>query len=61
VIAIRTDVNRELLTVIATFRAGPGKEEELRELASPHITDLSARLGDLVEGEVVVTRMRRVG
>lgn len=30
--AIPTDDNRDLLTIVATFRALPGKEDELREL-----------------------------
>lgn len=43
--SIPTDENRELLTVVATMRAKPGKEEELREVLEALIAPTRAEDG----------------
>jgi quinol monooxygenase YgiN len=105
IMPIPTDENRELLTVVATMRAKPGKEQELREmlsaiveptlvedgchtyalhqgvadpsvfvfyenwtsrdhlnahLGSPHLTSGLAGLGEVLDGETVITSLRRI-
>lgn len=103
--SLPTDENRDLLTIIATFRAKPGREDQLREaltsiieptlaedgcvtyalhqgvadpavfafyenwgskeqldahLASPHITTSLTGLPELLDGELVITPLRRL-
>ncbi|SDQ48106.1 putative quinol monooxygenase [Quadrisphaera sp. DSM 44207] len=100
-----TDSRRDLLTVVATMRAKPGKEDELREaltslvepttkeqgfvnydlhqsiedpaefafyenwergedldahLSAPHLQRFVSVMGDLLDGPLVVRRMRRI-
>lgn len=100
-----TDSNRDLLTVIASMRAKPGKEQELREalealiepttqeegfvnydlhqgvedpavfyfyenwtgpehvdahLKAPHLQEFSAKMDDLLDGELNIQRLRRI-
>jgi quinol monooxygenase YgiN len=43
--SIPTDENRDLLTAVATMRAKPGKEEELRELLESLIEPTRAEDG----------------
>jgi quinol monooxygenase YgiN len=104
--SIPTDENPELLTVVATMRAKPGKEDELRatltklieptrgedgchtyalhegvgdpsvfvfyenwtsqehldrHLASDHLTAGVAELGELLDGELDIQTLRRIG
>lgn len=104
--SIPTDENRNLLTVIATMRAQPGKEDELRaalealieptraeapnhvyalhqgtqdplefafyevwddqagldaHLATPHLQAALPKIPDLLDGELVIRPMNRVG
>ena len=100
-----TDDRRDLLTVIASMRARPGKEQDLRDalealiapttqeagyvnydmhqgvedpavfffyenwesgdaldahLAAPHLQQILTRLDELLEGELSITRLRRI-
>ena len=100
-----TDNRRDLLTVVASMRANPGKEQALREalealvdptvkedgyvnydlhqavddpavfffyenwesgealdahLATPHLVDFIGKMGDLLDGELKISRLRRI-
>ena len=100
-----TDDRRDLLTVIASMRAKPGKEQALRDaleslveptskedgyvnydlhqgvedpavfffyenwesgqaldahLATPHLVEFVGIMGDLLDGELSITRLRRI-
>jgi len=44
--SIPTDQNRELLSVVATMRAKPGKEQELRELLESLVEPTRAEDGN---------------
>jgi|GEM_PF-6850365 len=59
--SIPTDQNRELLSVVATMRAKPGKEQELRELlATPHLQSALPRIPELLDGDLVITPLQRI-
>ena len=100
-----TDDRRDLLTVIASMRAKPGKEQALREalealiaptskedgyvnydlhqgaddpavfffyenwesaqaldahLATPHLVEFVAKMGDLLDGDLQISRLQRI-
>lgn len=56
--SIPTDQNRELLSVVATMRAKPGKEQEL--LATPHLQSALPRIPELLDGDLVITPLQRI-
>ena len=70
-----TDDNRNLLTVIARRRAKPGRDDPAvfffyenweseakldAHLQTPHLVHFVGIMGDLLDGELVIQKLRRI-